>query len=149
MVFVRVHVIKGHLSAAQEDELGAKLIQAVSDVEGLVNNERHKETSWVQFYEFEPEDWYAPANLAGSSPDSRIQLEVVAPQKLLSTPEDARAMLGKADEAVPTRAYGSARSNHGGRPARRGDGCRCGSRPGLPRTIPTRCSISTPPEYSA
>jgi phenylpyruvate tautomerase PptA (4-oxalocrotonate tautomerase family) len=90
MVFVRVHMIKGHLSAAQEDELGAKLIQAVSDVEGLVNNERHKETSWVQFYEFEPEDWYAPANLAGSSPDSRIQLEVVAPQKLLSTPEDAR-----------------------------------------------------------
>ena len=100
MVFVRVHVIKGRLSAAQKDELGAKLIQAVSDVEGLVNNERHKETSWVQFYEFEPEDWYAPANLAGSSPDSRIQLDVVAPQKLLSTPEDARAVLGKANEAV-------------------------------------------------
>jgi phenylpyruvate tautomerase PptA (4-oxalocrotonate tautomerase family) len=73
MVFVRVHVIKGRLSAAQKDELGTKLIQAVSDVEGLVNNERHKETSWVQFYEFEPENWYAPANLAGSSPDSRIQ----------------------------------------------------------------------------
>ncbi|MFI5635405.1 hypothetical protein ACIA8E_39890 [Streptomyces sp. NPDC051664] len=51
MVFVRVHAMKGHLSAAQKEELGAKLIQAVADVECLVNNQTHKETSWVQFYE--------------------------------------------------------------------------------------------------
>jgi phenylpyruvate tautomerase PptA (4-oxalocrotonate tautomerase family) len=81
MVFVRVHLIKGRLSAAQKDELGAKLVQAVADVEGLVNNEQHKETSWVQFYEFEPENWYAPANLAGANPDSRIQLDVIAPTR--------------------------------------------------------------------
>ncbi len=62
MVFVRVHAMKGHLSAVQKEELAAKLIQAVADVEDLVNNETHKETSWVQFYEFEPENWYAPAN---------------------------------------------------------------------------------------
>ncbi len=40
MVFVRVHVIKGRLSVAQEDELGAKLIQAVSDVEGRSRDEQ-------------------------------------------------------------------------------------------------------------
>lgn len=54
MVFVRVHLVKGRLSAAQKNELGAKLVQAVSDVEGLVNNQKNKETSWVQFYEFDP-----------------------------------------------------------------------------------------------
>ncbi|MFJ2028652.1 4-oxalocrotonate tautomerase family protein [Streptosporangium sp. NPDC087985] len=100
MVFVRVHLIKGRLSAAQKEELGAKLIQAVSDVEGLVNNEHHKETSWVQFYEFEPENWYAPANLAGANPDSRIQLDVITPQKLLGFPEEARAVMNKTTEAV-------------------------------------------------
>jgi phenylpyruvate tautomerase PptA (4-oxalocrotonate tautomerase family) len=100
MVFVRVHLIKGRLSAAQKDELGAKLVQAVADVEGLVNNEKNKETSWVQFYEFEPENWYAPANLAGANPDSRIQLDIVTPQKLVSTPEEARTLVGKATEAV-------------------------------------------------
>src|SRR5689334_13868700 len=83
MVFVRVHLIKGRLSAAQKDELGAKLVQAVADVEGLVNNEQNKETAWVQFYEFEPENWYAPANLSGANPDSRIQLDVITPQKLV------------------------------------------------------------------
>jgi phenylpyruvate tautomerase PptA (4-oxalocrotonate tautomerase family) len=100
MVFVRVHLIRGRLSAAQKSELGAKLIQAVSEVEGLVNNQHHKETSWVQFFEFEPENWYAPANLGGADPDARIQLDVIVPQKLLETPEEARDMLGKATEAV-------------------------------------------------
>ncbi|WP_433709599.1 tautomerase family protein [Nocardia sp. CA-084685] len=100
MVFVRVHLIKGRLNAAQKDELGAKLIQAVADVEGLVNNERHRETSWVQFYEFEPENWYAPANLSGANPDSRIQLDVITPQKLLSFPEEARAVMNSTTEAV-------------------------------------------------
>lgn len=100
MVFVRVHLIKGRLSAAQKDELGAKLVQAVADVEGLVNNEQNKEVSSVQFYEFEPEDWYAPANLAGANPDSRIQLDIIVPQKLLGAPEEARTMVGKATEAV-------------------------------------------------
>lgn len=100
MVFVRVHLIKERLSAAQKGELGAKLIQAVADVEGLVNNQKNKETSWVQFYEFEPENWYAPANLDGASPDSRIQLDVVVPEKLVSAPDEARTLMGKATEAV-------------------------------------------------
>jgi phenylpyruvate tautomerase PptA (4-oxalocrotonate tautomerase family) len=68
MVFVRVHLMKGRLSAAQKDELGAKLVQEVADAEGLVNNEKNKEVSWVQFYEFEPENWYAPATLAAPAP---------------------------------------------------------------------------------
>jgi Tautomerase enzyme len=41
MVFVRVHLIKGRLSAQQKQDLGDKLIQAVADVEGLVNNDHH------------------------------------------------------------------------------------------------------------
>ena len=77
MVFVRVHLMKGRLSTAQKEELGAKLVQAVSEVENLVNNHTHKETSWVQFYEFEPENWYAPANVTGADPNSRIQLDVI------------------------------------------------------------------------
>jgi phenylpyruvate tautomerase PptA (4-oxalocrotonate tautomerase family) len=100
MVFVRVHLIKGRLSAQQKQDLGDKLIQAVADVEGLVNNDRHKETSWVQFFEIEPENWYAPVNLPGADPDSKIQLDVITPQELLATPEEARAMLGKANQAV-------------------------------------------------
>jgi len=100
MVFVRVHLMKGRLSAAQKDELGAKLVQEVADAEGLVNNEKNKEVSWVQFYEFEPENWYAPATLAGAKPDSRIQLDLVVPQKLVSAPEEARTLVGKATEAV-------------------------------------------------
>ncbi|MDX3852331.1 hypothetical protein [Streptomyces sp. AK02-01A] len=100
MVFVRVQLMKGRLSAARKEELGAALIQAVSEVENLVNNQTHKETSWVQFFEFDPENWYAPANVAGADPDSRVQLDVIAPQGLLSTPEEARTMLDKANEAV-------------------------------------------------
>ena len=100
MVFVRVHLIKGRLTAQQKQDLGAKLIQAVADVEGLVNNDHHKQTSWVQFFEFEPENWYAPVNLPGADPDSKIQLDVITPQKLLATPEEARTMLGKANQAV-------------------------------------------------
>src|SRR5260370_39074229 len=100
MVFVRVHLMKGRLSAAQKDELGAKLVQEVADAEGLVNNEKNKEVSWVQFYEFEPGNWYAPATLAGANPDSRIQFDLVVPQKLVSAPEEARALVGKATEAV-------------------------------------------------
>jgi hypothetical protein len=47
MVFVRVHLMKQRLNSAQKVELGAKLVQAVSEVEDLVNNHTHKETSWV------------------------------------------------------------------------------------------------------
>jgi hypothetical protein len=82
------------------EELGAKLIQAVTAVEGVVNNAENPKTSWVQFYEFDPVNWYAPATLAGSRPDSRIQLDVITPQKLVDTPEVARTMLGKVNEAV-------------------------------------------------
>jgi len=52
MVFVRVHLMKGRLNAAQKEELGAKLVQAVSEVENLVNNHTHKDTiphdQWAQ-----------------------------------------------------------------------------------------------------
>jgi phenylpyruvate tautomerase PptA (4-oxalocrotonate tautomerase family) len=88
------------LNTAQKEELGAKLVQAVSEGMDLVNNHTAKETAWVQFYEFDPENWYAPANVAGADPNSRIQLDVIAPQKMLSTPEDTRAVLSKAAEAV-------------------------------------------------
>jgi hypothetical protein len=40
MVFVRVHLMKERLTTAQKEELGAKLVQAVSEVENLVNNPR-------------------------------------------------------------------------------------------------------------
>ena len=35
MVFVRINLIKGRLSAQQKQDLGAKLVRAVADVEGL------------------------------------------------------------------------------------------------------------------
>ncbi|MGY5032779.1 hypothetical protein ACWC9U_18140 [Streptomyces sp. 900116325] len=54
----------------------------------------------MQFYDFEPESWYAPADIAGVDPNSRVQLDLIAPQKLLPTPEDARAMLIKSGDAV-------------------------------------------------
>ena len=95
MVFVRVHLMNKRLNTAQKEELGAKLVQAVSEGMDLVNNHTAKETAWVQFYEFDPENWYAPANVAGADPNSRIQLDVIAPQKMLSTPEDTRAVLSK------------------------------------------------------
>ena len=128
MVFVRVHLMNKRLNTAQKEELGAKLVQAVSEGMDLVNNHTAKETAWVQFYEFDPENWYAPANVAGADPNSRIQLDVIAPQKMLSTPEDTRAVLSKAAEAVRSvfgprstasaRAVG-ARLHHPGRPVRR------------------------------
>lgn len=100
MVFVRVHLVKGRLSAEQKAQLGAGLIQAVSDVEGVVANQRHLEASWVQFIELEPENWYAPANVPGANADSRIQLDIFTPQALLATPAEARSALAKANEAV-------------------------------------------------
>jgi hypothetical protein len=39
----------------RKDELGVKLIQAVSDVEGLANDQKNKEASSAQFYGLEPE----------------------------------------------------------------------------------------------
>jgi phenylpyruvate tautomerase PptA (4-oxalocrotonate tautomerase family) len=100
MVFVRVHLVKGRLSSEQKQKLGAGLIQAVSDVEGVVANRRHLEASWVQFIELEPENWYAPANLPGANPDSRIQLDIFTPQALLATPDEACSALARANEAV-------------------------------------------------
>lgn len=54
MVFVRVHAMKGRLSTAQKEELGAKLIQAVAEVEDLVNNQTHKETFWCSSTSLSP-----------------------------------------------------------------------------------------------
>src|SRR5258708_35064225 len=67
MVFVRVHLMKERLNTAQKEELGAKLVQAVSEVENLVNNHTHKETSWVQFYELDPENWWRSASATFSA----------------------------------------------------------------------------------
>src|SRR5258708_12298293 len=44
----------------------------------------------------------------------------------------------------PTRACMSAKTSPGAKPASTGGACRCASRPRSPRTIPTRCSTSTP-----
>src|SRR5260221_11741696 len=44
----------------------------------------------------------------------------------------------------PTRACMSAKTSLGAKPASTGGACRCASRPRSPRTIPTRCSTSTP-----
>jgi hypothetical protein len=37
--------MRDRLTVGQKKELGAKLVQAVADVEFLVNNTRHQETS--------------------------------------------------------------------------------------------------------
>ena len=102
MVFVRVHLMKERLNTAQKEELGAKLVHAVSEVENLVNNHTHKETSWVQFYEFDPENWYAPANVAGADPNSRIQLDVIAPE----TAQHTRRRPRHAEQGCRGRAIG-------------------------------------------
>src|SRR5260370_38094017 len=95
MVFVRTHLIKGRHSGAQMEELGAKLIQAVADVEGPVNNAENPKTSWVQFYEFDPENGYAPATLAGSRPASRIQLDLSPPAQTRPYPSSPPTHTGQ------------------------------------------------------
>jgi hypothetical protein len=51
-------------------------------------------------YEFDTENWYAPANLPGADPGSRIQLDVITPQKQMVTPEEACTPLDMVSVAV-------------------------------------------------
>lgn len=98
MVFVRVHVKKNYLSAEQKRELGDRLIAAVAQVEELQNTERHQQTSWVQYYELEPENWYGPVTLG--DPAAFWQIDMIAPEKLLPTREGCRQAVEKVTEAV-------------------------------------------------
>ncbi|MFF0764647.1 4-oxalocrotonate tautomerase family protein [Streptomyces sp. NPDC003737] len=98
MVFVRVHVMKDKLSAEEKRELGDKLIAAVAEVEKLRNTERHQQASWVQYYEFDPDNWYNPHTLG--DPSAQWQIDVIAPRKLLPTPEETKLVLEKVTAAV-------------------------------------------------
>src|SRR5258708_34976730 len=94
MVFVRTHLIKGRLSVAQKEELGAKLIQAVADVEGLVNNAENQKTSWVQFTRSTPRTGTprplspAPAPAPGSNSTALPRISLSIP---LTGPPRSRA----------------------------------------------------------
>ncbi|GGJ66793.1 tautomerase family protein [Streptomyces brasiliensis] len=98
MVFVRVHVMKNQLSTEQKRELGDRLIAAIAEVEQLKNTPRHQQTSWVQYYEFEPENWYNPNPIG--DPLAKLQVDVIAPERLLQTPEEAKLAVEKVTEAV-------------------------------------------------
>jgi phenylpyruvate tautomerase PptA (4-oxalocrotonate tautomerase family) len=100
MVYVRVHVLEDYLSAEQKKELGDKLIAAVAEAEGLVNSERHRQTSWVQYFELERENWYAPATIG--DPTAFWQVDVVGPQEYLPTEKEARLAIEKVTEAIRT-----------------------------------------------
>ena len=88
MVFVRVHVLENYLNAEQKKHLGAELIAAVAHAEGLVNSERQQQTSWVQYFEIDRENWYAPVMIG--NPSAFWQIEVIGPQEYLPTPKEAR-----------------------------------------------------------
>lgn len=98
MVFVRVHTIKGSITAEEKQHLSVQLIAAVAKVEGLVDNDTHQLTSWVQIFELDPENWY----LGSDDRDSlnKWQVDVITPQKLLQTPNDARRMVTTVTAAV-------------------------------------------------
>ncbi len=98
MVFVRVHVLKNQLSAHQKRELGDRLIAAIAEAEGLHNSERHQQTSWVQYFELDRENWYLPFPIG--RPDAFWQVDVIAPQEYLPTREDAGIAIEKVTQAV-------------------------------------------------
>jgi phenylpyruvate tautomerase PptA (4-oxalocrotonate tautomerase family) len=98
MVFVRVHVLKNQLSAQQKRELGDRLIAAIADAEGLHNSERHQQTSWVQYFELDRENWYLPVPIG--RPDAFWQVDVIAPQEYLPTTADAEIAIEKVTAAV-------------------------------------------------
>lgn len=98
MVFVRVHVLKNHLTAEQKRELGDRLIAAIADAENLHNSERHQQTSWVQYFELDRENWYLPVPIG--APDAFWQVDVIAPQEYLPTKADTRIAIEKVTEAI-------------------------------------------------
>ena len=98
MVFVRVHVLKNYLSAEQKKELGDKLIAAIADAEKLTNSLRHQQTSWVQFFELDRENWYLPVTIG--DPDAFWQVDVIAPQAYLPTGTEARIAIENVTAAI-------------------------------------------------
>ncbi|MEV8390455.1 MULTISPECIES: tautomerase family protein [unclassified Streptomyces] len=98
MVFVRVHVMKNRLDSKQKRELGDKLIAAIAEVEKLRNTARHQQTSWVQYYEFDPDNWYNPNPLG--DPSAQWQIDVIAPRKLLPTPEETKLAVEKVNAVI-------------------------------------------------
>lgn len=98
MVFVRVHVLKNYLSAADKKELGDKIIAAIADAEKLMNSHRHQQTSWVQYYELDRENWYLPVTIG--DPDAFWQVDVIAPQEYLPTSNEARVAIENVTQAI-------------------------------------------------
>jgi phenylpyruvate tautomerase PptA (4-oxalocrotonate tautomerase family) len=98
MVFVRVHVVKGYLSTEQKRELGDKLVAAVAEAEGLHNSERHQQTSWIQYFELDRENWYAPALIGDTN--ALVQVDMIAPQDYVRSEEDARTAIEKVTGAI-------------------------------------------------
>ena len=98
MVFVRVHVLKNYLTAEQKKALGDKLIAAIADAEGLYNSERHQQTSWVQYFELERENWYLPFPIGKAN--AFWQVDVIAPQEYLPTKKDTQIAIEKVTEAI-------------------------------------------------
>jgi phenylpyruvate tautomerase PptA (4-oxalocrotonate tautomerase family) len=98
VVYVRVHIVKDHLTVEQKAELGDKLIAAVAEAENLVNSRRHQASSWVQYVEFERENWYAP--VTAGDPDALWQIDVIAPHEYLPTKKDALLAVQKVTTAV-------------------------------------------------
>jgi phenylpyruvate tautomerase PptA (4-oxalocrotonate tautomerase family) len=98
MVYVRVHVLKNYLSAEQKRELGDKLIAAVAEVEELRNSDRHQQTSWVQYFELDRENWYGPGTIGDEN--AFWQVDVIAPEELVPTEKHARLAIKKVTEAI-------------------------------------------------
>ncbi|SHQ39765.1 tautomerase family protein [Mycobacteroides abscessus] len=99
MVFVRVRTIKGSITAEQKRHLGVQLIAAIAKVEGLVDNDTRKLTSGVQIFELDPENWYLGSDDGDSL--NKWQVDVITPQKLLQTPNDARRMVTTVRSVIP------------------------------------------------
>ncbi|MFE9328863.1 hypothetical protein ACIHDR_48955 [Nocardia sp. NPDC052278] len=98
MVFVRVHTLENYLNAEQKTVLGDKLIAAIAEAENHVNSERHQQTSWVQYFELDRENWYAPITIG--DPSVFWQIDVIAPRERVPTQAEARLVIKKVTSAV-------------------------------------------------
>lgn len=83
MIFVRVHTVRGSLTAQQKRHLRVQLIAAVAEVGGPVNNDSRESTSGVQMLELRPENRYLGSD-HGESLDE-WQVEVITPHEVLQT----------------------------------------------------------------
>jgi hypothetical protein len=98
MVYVRVHVVRNYLSGEQKRELGDRLIAAIAEVENLYNSKRHQQTSWVQYFELDRENWHTPESVGDA--DALWQVDVIAPHELLPTEREARIAIDKVTRAI-------------------------------------------------